>query len=252
MFYLIGLGIYGWKGLSVEGLNACKNADSMFIETYTNIIQKEYIIDLEKTINKKIRELSRDDVETKSEELFIDKSKKSDVCLLVGGDPLTATTHIELLRLCKEKGIKFKVVHAASIYNSVCETGLHVYKFGKSCSIPFPEPHYNPTSFFDIIEQNQKIEAHTIVFLDIKKDQDKYMTISEGLNILLNISKEKKSFFNDNTKVIGIARLGSPDQVIRYGSVKELLNFDFGKNPHILIVPKMGKIEEEYAKELYS
>jgi len=112
---------------------------------------------------------------------------------------LAATTHIELLKECREKNIGWKVIHASSIYSSLCETGLQVYKFGKSCSIPYPEKNYSPTSFFDIIEANWKMGSHTIVFLDIKKDQERYMTISEGLGILLKISKERNSFLDEET-----------------------------------------------------
>lgn len=251
MFYLIGIGLDGWKGISVNGLELAKSADFVYIENFTNVIDESEIKALQKEINKEVVILSREDIEVRAEEKIISKAKNSSVCLIIGGDPLTATTHIELVRLCKEKKLDYKVIHAASIYNSVCETGLHAYRFGKSTSIPYPEHNYKPTSFFDIIENNYKNDAHTLVFLDIKKEKNKFMTIREGLMILLEISKERKSFFDELTPVIGVARLGYNNQKIRYGSVKTILNYDFGPNPHVLIIPKMTKIEEEYVKELY-
>lgn len=249
MFYLIGTGISSYKDISINGVDICKKCDIVYIERYTSIISDNDLQQLEKLISKKIIELDRNKLETDFESIIFDKKKN--VALLVVGDPLTATTHIEFLHSCKEKNIEFKVIHASSIFSSVCETGLHAYRFGKSCSIPYPEKNYNPTSYFDIIVNNYKNNAHTIVFLDIKKAQEKYMTITEGLNILLNISKQKNSFFNKSTMVIGIARLGKDDQIIKYGKVESLLNFEFGASPHILIVPKMTRIEKEYVEAIY-
>jgi diphthine synthase len=171
--------------------------------------------------------------------------------LIIVGDPLSATTHIEFLKECKEKNIKWKVIHASSIYSSLCETGLFVYKFGKSASIPYPEINYSPTSFFDIIENNWNNNAHTIVFLDIKKDLERYMSVNEGLRILLKISKDRCAFFNEDSEVIGVSRLGYNDQIIKFGKAGDLVDYDFAGRPQILIIPKLGDIEREYVDFLY-
>jgi len=251
MFYLIGSGINGYGSMPIEGINACKVSDYVYLERYTNIISDYDLLMLEKLIGKKIIELSRIDLETGFEKNVLPKASDKTVSLIIVGDPLSATTHIEFLKECKEKRIDYKVIHASSIYSSLCETGLFVYKFGKSASIPYPEKNYNPTSFFDIVENNFKNNAHTIVFLDIKKDLEKYMSINEGLSILLRISKEKKSFLNKNTEIIGVSRMGYDDQIIKFGKIKDLIEFDFKKKPHILIIPKLSEIEREYVSFLY-
>ncbi len=250
MFYLIGSGIAGYKEISLKGIEACKKSTKVYIERYTNIMSDKDINLLSKEIGKEIVELNRDDVESRFEEIV--KNNREDIALIVVGDPLTATTHIELLRSCKERGIKYKVIHSSSIYSAVSETGLHIYKFGKSCSIPFKEKNYNPTSFFDVIESNYKNNAHTLVFLDIKKDENRYMSINQGLSRLIEISKSRGSFLTKETKVIGIARLGYDDQIIKYGTVEELMSFEFGSSPHIIVIPKMSDIEEEYVSYLYN
>ncbi|MBN1923262.1 MAG: diphthine synthase [Nanoarchaeota archaeon] len=252
MLYLIGTGISGWDNIALKGLDYAKKCDTVFIERYTSIISDEDVAKLNNLVGKGIIELSRKDLETNFEEKILKKAGVSDVALLIVGDPLTATTHIEFLKSCKDNNIRFEVVHASSIYSSICETGLHVYKFGKSCSIPYPEPNYKPTSYFDIIKKNHENNAHTLVFLDIKKNEDKYMTISEALKILLNISRERNSFLNKSTRIIGVSRLGFKDQVIKYGTVKELLNYKFSKQPHILVVPSMSEIEKDYVEALYA
>ncbi|MFA5333437.1 MAG: diphthine synthase [Candidatus Nanoarchaeia archaeon] len=251
MFYLIGSGINGYGSMPIEGINACKVSDYVYLERYTNIISDYDLLMLEKLVGKKIIELSRIDLETGFEKNVLPKAGDKTVSLIIVGDPLSATTHIEFLKECKEKRIKYKVIHASSIYSSLCETGMFVYKFGKSASIPYPEKNYNPTSFFDIIENNFKNNAHTIVFLDIKKDLEKYMSINEGLGILLRISKEKKSFLDKNTEIIGVSRMGYDDQIIKFGKIKDLIEFDFKNKPQILIVPKLSEIEREYVSFLY-
>lgn len=252
MFYLIGLGLSDYSDIPLKGLNALKECDYVFFEKYTSIISEESIKELKSLIGKDVIELKREDLESNFENLVLKKAKEDNAALLIAGDPLTATTHVEFLRSCKENGVDYKVIHASSVYSSVCETGLHVYKFGKSCSVPYPEREYNPTSYYDVVESNYKNKAHTLVFLDIKADKNKYMTINEGLNLLLKSSKEKKGFFNKDTEIIGIARIGSDNQIIKYGSVQELLSFEFGYNPHVLIIPNMNEIEKEYVKILYS
>ncbi|MDD4354153.1 MAG: diphthine synthase, partial [Candidatus Nanoarchaeia archaeon] len=117
--------------------------------------------------------------------------------------------------------------------------------------IPYAEKNYNPTSFFDIIENNYNNNAHTIVFLDIKKDLEKYMSINEGLNILLKISLDRNSFLTKETEIIGVSKLGYDDQVIKFGKINDLLDFDFKGRPQILIIPKLSEIEKEYVKFLY-
>lgn len=250
MFHLIGLGLNN-EGISVKGLNACNKSSKIFIERYTSLLTNSDLKKLKGLIGKDIVELNREDLEKGFEKKVLKHAGQEDVSLLIIGDPLTATTHIEFLKACKEAGVDYNVVHSGSIFSSVCETGLHVYKFGKSCSIPFTEPGYEPTSFFKVIQDNVSINAHTLIFLDVKKEEGKYMSVNQGLKRLLKISEEENGFFNKDTEVIGIARLGMNGQVIKFGLVKELMNHDFGPPPHIIIIPCMTEIEREYVNALY-
>jgi len=82
-----------------------------------------------------------------------------------------------------------------------------------------------------------------LYFLDI--DKEKYMTINEALEILIKIS------LPENEKVVGVARLGSEDQILKYGTAKELKGFDFGEPLHILIIPgKLHEKEKEFLEKL--
>ena len=70
--------------------------------------------------------------------------------------PLAATTHFSLIAECKNKDIKTEIIHSSSIFSAVGETGLSLYKFGGTTSIPIYDEHFHPESFFEVIEENIK------------------------------------------------------------------------------------------------
>jgi len=251
MLYLIGSGINGHSSMPIEGIEACKGSDLVYIERYTSIITDNDLRKLESMVGKKIVELSRNELEVDFEKKILPIALEKNVSLIIVGDPLSATTHIELLKEAKELGVKFKVIHASSIYSSICETGLFAYRFGKSVSIPYPEKNFNPKSFFETMETNYKNNSHTLVFLDIKKDAEKYMSVNEGLKILLEISAERKGFLTLKTEAVGVSRLGYNDQTIKFGKIEELIKSDFKGRPQILIIPKLSEIEREYVEFLH-
>lgn len=247
--YLIGLGLYDEKDISVKGLEAAKKCDKIFMEEYTSKLGVDKS-KVESLIGKEIILLRRKDVE--QSDLLINEASKGDIAFLVGGDPLTATTHIDILIQARKKGVKTKVIHASSIYTSVCESGLFIYKFGKSCSIPFPTENYNPSSFYDTIVENLKMGLHTIVFLDIHREENRFMSVNEGLKRILEVAKERKdNQVNEETLAVGFARIGSDDQIIKFGKIKELIDFDFGAPQHILVISGKLHFVEEEALKLY-
>lgn len=233
MLYLIGLGL-SWKDLSLKALEALQKCDKVYLESYTSISDFSKL-QLERLIGKKVEVLNRKQVEETKPFL------KGDSALLIYGDPLAATTHTELLK-------KAKVIHAPSVLTAVAETGLSLYKFGKTASIPIPEKNFKPESFYDILKENQSIKAHTLFLLDLKSEKNKFLTIKQAIKILLKIAKDKT--FTDSTKCIACARLGQ-NQLIKYGTARKLQNINFGKPPYCLIIPgKLNFKEEEFLKSL--
>src|SRR3989338_1302946 len=131
MFYLIGLGL-NVKGISIEGMEAVKKCQKAYLESYT--VELPYKVgELEKSLGKKVVELDRAAVES---EMFVEEAKKKDIAMLVYGSPLAATTHISLLLKCKKENIPSKIIHSASVIDAIAETGLQLYKFGKTASMP--------------------------------------------------------------------------------------------------------------------
>jgi diphthine methyl ester synthase len=257
MLYLIGLGLGNEQDITVNGLEAVKKCDIIYLENYTSRLQCD-VSKLEKLYGKKIILAERGDVEgdeSKNENPILENAKTKKVALLVIGDPMGATTHTDMLLRCKELEIKFEVIHNASILNAIGIVGLELYKYGKTTSIPFPEPNFKPETAYDVLKLNKRNGLHTLCLLDLRPSEERFMTVNDGIKIILDIGKEKvkrkrekKALFKEDTFCIGCARIGS-DNFIRAGKAKDLLEIDFGKPPHCLIVPgKMHFIEDEAMK----
>ena len=67
----------------------------------------------------------RGDVEQGCDEM-LELARTEEVAFLVVGDPFGATTHSDLMLRAREKGVKTRAVHNASIMNAVGCVGLQV------------------------------------------------------------------------------------------------------------------------------
>ncbi len=135
--------------------------------------------ELRRYYGKPVHLLGREDVEQHPEELLT-KAESADVVFLCAGDPMVSTTHADLRMRAAARGIKTAIIHAASISSAVCGlSGLQNYRFGKSCSVPFPQKNWFPTTSIDVIAQNLSLRLHTLVYLDIQ--DERYMTVQEAI-----------------------------------------------------------------------
>ncbi|WP_292461257.1 diphthine synthase [Methanothermococcus sp.] len=251
MLILAGLGLYDEKDMTLKTLEYVKKVDKIYAEFYTAVLTGTTIEKIEETIGKEIIVLDREKVEYETEKL-INESKDKDIMFLTAGDPMVATTHVDIAVEAKKKGIEVIIINAPSIYSAVGITGLQLYKFGKTTSIVFPEPNYFPETPYDVIKENLKMGYHTLCLLDIHADKNRFMTANEGLEILLKIEEKRKEYIlNEDTKVVVVARAGSLKPKIVYGKIKDLVNYDFGKPLHCIIIPgKLHFMEEDALKYL--
>ena len=246
MLYFIGLGLNNEKDITINGLEAVKKCDVVYLENYTSILncKKE---DLEKFYGKKIILARRNLVESDNNEI-LENAKIKNVALLIAGDPLVATTHIDLFLRAKKEGIKCNIIHNASIITAVGITGLQIYKFGKTTSIPLENE--NVETPYDVLKDNLSLALHTLFLLDLNPDEEKYLSINDAIRYLLRIElKRNEKIFSEKTVCIGCARIGSENQIVKVGTAKDLLKHNFGKQVHCLIVPgKLHFMEEEGLK----
>jgi len=168
MLYLIGLGLNDENDLTLKAVEIAKKCEC-FIELYTSI-WKGSLENLKEIIKKDINVLNRKDLE-ENLELFIEKAKKNDIALFVPGDPLAATTHIDVVFEAKRKKIPVKIIHNASIFSAIGETGLQIYKFGKTATIPLSGKMANVKK---TVKTNKKHGFHTIAVC--KKGREKTYT----------------------------------------------------------------------------
>ena len=245
----VGLGLYDEIGISLRGLEEVKTADNIFVELYTSLMSHFSIENFERISGKKLYMVSRKELEEENAEAILKAAETGKAVLLVPGDPLVATTHVALRIHAEKLGIKTRVVHGASILSAVIGlSGLHNYKFGKSVTIPFPSETPSETPY-EVIAQNKKFGLHTLCLLDIKVDENRYMKIHEGLESLLKIEeKRREKMITMDTLVVGIARAGSSNPMVKAGFLKDLLSYDFGEPPHSIIFP--GKLHFMEAEAL--
>ena len=127
--------------------------------------------DLETFLGVSIIEADRDFCEVEIDNVLetkIAKDKENNYAFLVVGDAFCATTHSDLYLRAVKLGIEVKVIHNASIISAVGCTGLQVYRFGETVSVPLWTEKWKPDSFYDKIAVNRKNNLHTLVLVDIK------------------------------------------------------------------------------------
>lgn len=250
MLTLIGLGLWNEKDITIKGFERARKADRVYVELYTSKWHGD-LKNLEKIFDKKVEVLKREDLEEDSDKI-LQEAKEKNVVLFVPGDPLIATTHASLLMDAKRKRIDTEVIHSSSIYSAIGESGLHIYKFGATATIPFPEKTSElfPISTYETIRENVKRGLHTLLLLDVISEKNRYMTPNEGMEILLKTEEQmKENIFTRNTKIVVFVRVGSEKPLLVYGNVKNLIGRNFGEPPFVMIVPgELHFTERDYLK----
>jgi diphthine synthase len=242
---LIGMGLHDENGLTLRGLDAAKNADTVYAEFYTSIMPGLSLDRLQHLLGKEVEILSRKDLEEDAERTILSKAKKARVVLLAPGDPMSATTHVGLLLSAKKQGIWTEVIHSASILTAVSGvTGLEAYKFGRTVTIPSPKTSPLPESVYEFIVANNSIGLHTLALLDLEHGG---LMIPEAIRILIRLESIKRAgLLTEDTLMVGLARVEAPDCLVRAGKAGDLLKSDFGGPPWSIIIPsKLHFVEAE-------
>lgn len=242
MLTFVGLGLNDKTDVSEKGISCIRSADYVYLECYTSRLMGTTIEELGDYYGKPVHPLFREDVEQHPEEM-LDKAENSAVVFLCAGDPMVSTTHADLRMRAAGRGIRTAIIHAASIASAVCGiSGLQNYRFGKSCSVPFPQKNWSPTTPVEVIAQNLSLRLHTLVYLDIQNER--YMTVPEAVTLLEEMAEKKGIHI---PLYVGIARAGSDQPVIIAGTSEKIRTADFGPPLHILIVPaELHDMEREY------
>ncbi len=244
----IGLGLNNELGLTLQGLEIVKDGDIAMIETYTNPMPELSLKSLEKLIGKKVKILKRSDFEENAKKVILDLALRKNVVILVPGDPMVATTHVALRLQAEKMGIKTSVVHASSIISAIAgSTGLQIYKFGRTLTIPFNSSRDLLKTPYIFLEDNGKSGLHTLALLDIDIEKGRYMKINEGIKKLqLMEEKLRRNVVTNDTLAIGLASIGSKNTVVKAAKISELINYEFDLPPYSIVFPsKLHFLEAE-------
>ncbi len=145
------------------------------------------------------------------------------------------------------------MIHASSIGTAVSgATGLQSYKFGRTITIPFIRERDLPESIYNYCKENKQCDLHTLILLDVDVEEKKVMSIPEALQILSELErKRREKIFLDDRLMIGVARLGSTDSMVKADRLNRLGEVNFGGVPHCLVAPgKLHFMEREALKIL--
>ncbi|MBI4362197.1 MAG: diphthine synthase [Euryarchaeota archaeon] len=245
MLIFAGLGLWDEKDLSVKTLEAIRGADHIYAEFYTSTLPGADRGRMETIYGRPITELRREEIENDPGPL-LERAKRGTVVLLVGGDPMVATTHIDLRLRAQERGIPVCILHGASIAGATPGLlGLQSYKFGRSGTVsrPYSLPlerrspsgsgvgrGWVPGDAYRAARDNHGRGLHTLLLLDLG------MAIPEALGLLARAEENEGGGLMDLLWA-GVARAGSPEPAVHADTPQQLARFDFGPTPHVLVLP---------------
>ena len=249
----IGLGLHDEYGLSLRGQAEAKSCDLLFAEFYTSLMQGLNMKRLSEVAGKHVIVLTRSQVEEHAREEILAKVAGGKVGFLVPGDPMVATTHVDLRLRAHKAGIRTRIIHAASVVSAAAGvTGLQSYKFGRTVTIPVSWQGEFPESTYVGIEKNLASGLHSLVLLEVDVENNRHITIPHALNQLLDTSSRRpENTITRETVAVGVARLEAPDMKIKAGTISELLQTDFGDPPYAVIFPGQLHFVEAEALQVF-
>lgn len=230
--HLVGTGAGSPLNMTIGGKEIASSCDYRFLEGYTSLLGENGENKLEKLVG--VFEIIRRP-EVENPERILELAKSNSVALLVVGDPMQATTHVDLLLRCKDEGIHTSVHHAVSAIDLVCAgLGLQSYRFGRQVSLTFPHANHLPTSPLEFIAENRFLGLHTLVLLDLDPtgmgvEQPQPMTPLQAFEVMCKMVERLRE---DPPPHLELENISSSRDLSRLKAVNLMLN---------------GRIEDMYA-----
>jgi len=238
--WLIGIGPGDLDHITERARRVARECSKRYLEGYTAVLPPAEEERLESVVGAWER-LMRDGVE--SPEKLLEEARGGAIALLVVGDPMQATTHIDLEERCAEEGIGFRVIPGLTATAlAVSLSGLQSYRFGRQVTIPFSDGDYLPTSPFEMICRNKEAGMHTLALLDLDPtgmglEQPRPMTPREAVDHLVRMNNRSDLFDEsvEDWNGLLLSDLGTEEERVISGSMQELSQIE-GGHLHALIV----------------
>ena len=258
--WLIGIGPGDLEHMTERARSVARGCKKRYLEGYTAVLPTDQEALLESVVGPWER-LMRPSVE--SPEALLDESRNDSVALLVVGDPMQATTHIDLEARCMEEGIGYEVIPGMSATSlAVSLSGLQSYKFGRQVTLPYPYGDYLATSPLEMILRNLEGGLHTLVLLDLDPtgmgfDLPSPMSPSQAISILEEMEekwleeRDGLEWFNKSVLAVNgwegmlLSDVGTKGQRVFSGSLEEISRIQAGWVHSLIIPSEMSDNERE-------
>ena len=258
--WLIGIGPGDLEHMTERARSVARGCKKRYLEGYTAVLPTDQEALLESVVGPWER-LMRPSVE--SPEALLEESRNDSVALLVVGDPMQATTHIDLEARCMEEGIGYEVIPGMSATSlAVSLSGLQSYKFGRQVTLPYPYGDYLATSPLEMILRNLEGGLHTLVLLDLDPtgmgfDLPSPMSPSQAISILEEMEEkwleegDGLEWFNKSVLAVNgwegmlLSDVGTKGQRVFSGSLEEISMIQGGWVHSLIIPSEMSDNERE-------
>ncbi|WP_121741233.1 diphthine synthase [Natronorubrum halophilum] len=245
MLTFIGLGLYDERSITVEGQEALRNADRAYAEFYTSTLLGTTLEELESHHDLSIEVRDRAGVEQHPDDI-LEAAERETVAFLTAGDTMISTTHVDLRLRAHDRGIETRVIHGVTAQTATSAlTGLQNYRFGTATTLPFPYAHGAdglPESVTRTIDENREDGVHTVVYLDIKVDNEaatNRLDRDETVEAYMTADVAAGLLAEEYPDLVGVvvARAGSPEPLVEAATMTALAERDFGDPLHLLVIP---------------
>ena len=230
MLSFIGLGLYDERSITLRGRDALESADAAFAEWYTSSLAGTSVDRLEALHGIDIEVRDRAGVEQQPDPI-LDAAEDGHAAFLTAGDTMISTTHVDLRLRAHDRGIDTRVIHGTTAQTAASSlTGLQNYRFGKATTLPFPETHGGvPDSAIETIEANRDGDLHTLVYLDIDGENERFLTGDRAADLLADPLADPLG--------VVVGQAGSDDPTVRADRFSTLAGESFGPPLHLLVIP---------------
>jgi len=255
---LVGMGMGQLEGMTQEAMHAASAADHRRYEAYTALWPEAELARLEARIGP-IQRVMRPEVEEPDELLSL--AATSLVALLVVGDPLQATTHVDLQLRAMDAGVECHVFHGLSITTLVTgAVGLSNYKFGRQTTFTYPYGGWVATSPLEVVAVNWAQNLHTLALLDLDPTgqgtgDQRPMTPSDAAHAMRSMWEKLSDLDVGEASMEDAAQASKYTMIERYlqQSIDELpvvLCSDMGTPDQTMVTTTVGGLDQEQGGRL--
>jgi diphthine synthase len=248
----VGLGLSDERGLSERANEVLASCGVVFAEEYTALAPTGTLDRIGTRLGRPVRRLDRSLLE--SERPILDAlASHGRVALLVVGDPFAATTHVALRLAAEREGHTWSYWPNASILTAAAGyLGLMHYRFGRTVSLPLPAEGFAPKSPLEHIGANRGRDLHTLVLLDLRPEEGRYLTASSALSVMRE-RDPNQDVLRDRDRLAVVARLGQESARAWVAPFARLRTVEFGPPLHsIVVLAPTLHFEEEAAVRRYA